>query len=62
VGDVFKYIQEINNLEFQDAIEFVADNYGFKLNYTDTGQNEDFKKYQSKMNIISELFFRNNGI
>ena len=55
-GDVFKYIQEINNLEFQDAVEFVADNYGFKLSYTDTGQNEDFKKYQSKMNTIRDYF------
>ena len=55
-GDVFKYVQEINNLEFQDAVEFVADNYGFKLSYNDTGQNEDFKKYQSKMNIISNYF------
>jgi DNA primase len=55
-GDVFKYIQEINNLEFQDAVEFVADNYGFKLSYTDKGQNEDFKKYQSKMNTISGYF------
>jgi DNA primase len=55
-GDVFKYIQEINNLEFQDAVEFVADNYGFKLSYTNTGQNEDFKKYQSKMNIINDYF------
>ena len=55
-GDVFKYVQEINNLEFQDAVEFVADNYGFKLTYTDTGQNEDFKQYQSKMNIICDYF------
>jgi DNA primase len=55
-GDVFKYVQEVNNLEFQDAVEFVADNYGFKLTYTDIGQNEDFKQYQSKMNIISDYF------
>ena len=55
-GDVFKYVQEINNLEFQEAVEFVADNYGFKLSYTTTGQNEDFKKYQNKMNIISDYF------
>ena len=55
-GDVFKYVQEINNLEFQDAVEFVADNYGFKLSYTDTGQNEDYKKYHYKMNIISNYF------
>ena len=55
-GDVFKYVQEVNNLEFQDAVEFVADNYGFKLSYTDTGKNEDFKQYQYKMNIISDYF------
>ena len=55
-GDVFKYIQEINNLEFQDAVEFVADNYGFKLSYTDSGQNDDFKKYQTKMNVIRDYF------
>lgn len=55
-GDVFKYVQEINNLEFQDAVEFVADNYGFKLSYSDSGQNVDFKKYQSKMNLISDYF------
>ena len=55
-GDVFKYVQEINNLEFQEAVEFVADNYGFKLSYTDIWQNEDFKKYQNKMNIISDYF------
>ena len=55
-GDVFKYVQEINNLEFQDAVEFVADNYSFKLSYTDTGLSENFKKYQSKMNIISNYF------
>ena len=55
-GDVFKYVQEVNNLEFQDAVEFVADNYGFKLSYTDTGKNEDYKQYQYKMNIISDYF------
>ncbi len=55
-GDVFKYVQEINNLEFQDAVEFVADNYSFKLSYTDTGLSDNFKKYQFKMNIISNYF------
>ena len=42
-GDIFKYVQEINNLEFQDAIEFVAEKYGFKLTYTQTSDNSDFK-------------------
>ena len=55
-GDIFKYVQEINNLEFQDAIEFVAEKYGFKLTYTQTSDNSDFKIYQQKMNLINNYF------
>ena len=55
-GDIFKYVQEINNLEFQDAIEFVAENYGFKLSYTLTNENNDFKVYQNKMDLLSDFF------
>ncbi len=52
-GDIFKYVQEINNLEFQDAIEFVAEKYGFKLTYTQTSDNSDFKVYQEKIDLIN---------
>ena len=55
-GDIFKYVQEINNLEFQDAIEFVAEKYGFKLTYTQTSDNSDFKVYQEKINLINNYF------
>ena len=55
-GDIFKYVQEINNLEFQDAIEFVAEKYGFKLTYTQTSDNSDFKAYQEKIDLINEYF------
>ncbi len=55
-GDIFKYVQEINNLEFQDAIEFVAEKYGFKLSYTQTNENNDFKVYQNKMDLLSDFF------
>lgn len=55
-GDIFKYVQEINNLEFQDAIEFVAEKYGFKLSYTQTNENSDFKVYQNKMDLLSDFF------
>ena len=48
-GDIFKYVQEINNLEFQNAIEFVADKYGFKLTYTQTSDNSDFKRKNSPL-------------
>ena len=55
-GDIFKYVQEINNLEFQDAIEFVAEKYGFKLTYTQTNDNSDFKVYQDKIDQINNYF------
>jgi DNA primase len=55
-GDIFKYVQEINNLEFQDAIEFVAEKYGFKLTYTQNSDNSDFKVYQEKIDLINNYF------
>ena len=55
-GDIFKYVQEINNLEFQDAIEFVAEKYGFKLTYTQNSDNSDFKFYQEKIDLINNYF------
>ena len=55
-GDIFKYVQEINNLEFQDAIEYVAEKYGFKLTYTQTSDNSDFKVYQEKIDLINKYF------
>ncbi len=55
-GDVYKYVQEIHNLEFQDSVELVAEKYGFKLTYTETSQTNDFKNFQHKINLIDEYF------
>ncbi len=55
-GDIYKYVQEIHNLEFQDAVELVAEKYGFKLTYTETSQTNDFKNFQQKINLIGEYF------
>jgi len=55
-GDIYKYVQEINNLEFQDAVELVAEKYGFKLTYTESSQTKDFKNFQQKINLIDEYF------
>ena len=35
-GDIFKYIQLINSVEFQESVEIVADKYSFNLTYTDS--------------------------
>ena len=55
-GDIYKYVQEIHNLEFQDAVELVAEKYGLKLTYTETSQTNDFKNFQQKINLIDEYF------
>ncbi len=55
-GDIYKYVQEVNNLEFQDAVELVAEKYGFKLTYTENSQTNDFKNFQQKINLIDEYF------
>ena len=55
-GDIFKYVQEINHLEFQEAIEFVAEKYGFKLSYTQTNENSDFKNFYEKINLLNDFF------
>jgi len=55
-GDIYKYVQEIHNLEFQDAVELVAEKYAFKLTYTETSQTNDFKNFQQKINLIDEYF------
>ncbi len=55
-GDIFKYVQEINHLEFQEAIEFVAEKYGFKLSYTQTNENSDFKNFYEKINLLNNFF------
>ena len=55
-GDIYKYVQEINNLEFQDAVELVAEKYGFKLTYTESSRTNDFKNFQQKINLIDAYF------
>ena len=57
-GDIFKYVQEINHLEFQEAIEFVAEKYGFKLSYTQTNENSDFKNFYEKINLLNDFFIQ----
>lgn len=45
-GDIFHFVQEINNLEFQEAVEFIAEKYLFKLIYTKSSNKDEFKHLQ----------------
>jgi DNA primase len=39
-GDTVSFVQEINNLSFREAVEFLADKYGVTLRYTEDSKRE----------------------
>ena len=58
-GDIFKYIQLINNVEFQESVEIAADKYNFNLTYTDSKFENDQKNLISYMNKLNDYFVKN---
>ena len=58
-GDIFKYIQLINNVEFQESVEIAADKYSFNLTYTDSKFETNQKHFIDQIKKISDYFIRN---
>ena len=58
-GDIFKYVQSINNIEFQESVEMVAEKYSFNLKYTDSQFESNQKSLIQTMKVISD-YFKNN--
>ncbi len=58
-GDIFKYIQLINNVEFQESVEIVAEKYSFNLSYTDSQYESNQKNLIEKLKIISDYYLEN---
>ena len=58
-GDIFKYVQLINSVEFQESVEIVADKYAFSLKYTDSKFESDQKNLIKIMKTISNYFVEN---
>ena len=58
-GDIFKYVQLINNIEFQESVEMVAEKYSFNLKYTDSQFESNQKSLIQTMKVISD-YFKNN--
>ncbi len=58
-GDIFKYIQLINSVEFQESVEIVADKYSFNLSYTDSKFETNQKKLIEQIKKISDYFIKN---
>ena len=58
-GDICKYVQLINSVEFQESVEIVADKYAFSLKYTDSKFESDQKNLIKIMKTISDYFIEN---
>ena len=58
-GDIFKYVQLINNIEFQESVETVAEKYAFNLKYTDSQFESNQKSLIQTMKVISDYFTGN---
>ena len=61
-GNVFKFLMELKNISFVEAVEEVADHVGIKIDYEtssqDTQQNELEELYE--LNILAAKFFVEN--
>ena len=53
-GDVFKFIQEIEHLDFVGAIEHIAGKAGYQLTYTSGGQSKDRQKSKQLTEIMAQ--------
>ena len=58
-GDIFKYIQLINNVEFQESVEIAAEKYSFSLTYTDSKFETNQKNLIEQIKKISDYFIKN---
>ena len=53
-GDVFKFIQEIEHLDFVGAIEHLANKVGMQLTYTSGGQSKDRQKRKKLVEVMGQ--------
>ncbi|NBU60754.1 MAG: DNA primase, partial [Actinobacteria bacterium] len=53
-GDVFKFVQEIEHLDFVGAIEHIAGKAGYQLTYTTGGQSKDRQRSKQLTEIMSQ--------
>jgi len=53
-GDVFKFIQEIEHLDFVGAIEHIAGKAGYQLTYTTGGQSKDRQRSKQLTEIMMQ--------
>ena len=53
-GDVFKFVQEIEHLDFVGAIEHLANKAGLQLNYTTGSQSKDRQRRKQLVEVMNK--------
>ena len=51
-GDVFKFVQEIEHLDFVAAVEHLANRAGIQLHYTSGGENQDRRRRKELLEVL----------
>ncbi len=61
-GNVFKFLMELKNISFVEAVEEIADHVGIKIDYETSGQDAQQNELEElyEMNIIAAKFFSEN--
>ena len=54
-GDIISFIEKIENMDFIEAIEFIANKIGYKLKYNMTGVSKESGRVRNRLYEINEL-------
>lgn len=54
-GDIISFIEKIENMDFIEAIEFIANKIGYKLKYNMTGASKESGRARNRLYEINEL-------
>jgi DNA primase len=54
-GDVISFIEKIENLDFLESVEFIANKVGYKLKYNMTGSSREAGKTRKRLYEVNDL-------
>jgi len=54
-GDIISFVEKIENMDFIEAVEFIANKAGYKLKYNLTGTSKESGKVRNRLYEINEL-------
>lgn len=54
-GDIISFVEKMENMDFIEAVEFLANKVGYKLKYNLSGASREYGKIRNKLYEINEL-------